>query len=226
MHRSTPMASPLRVVLVEDHTLLRSFLRSTLTASPDVVVVGEAATGAEGVRLVRTVRPDVLVLDVQLAGGIDGVEVAAYVADGDCRVLAFSSHSDPVHVAHLLRAGAAGFLSKEAPVSEIVTAVRAVAAGESRWFAAGLKASALLTPDESAALAFLAGGGGPDGLGAGVLDGLLGALGASSWYEALANGWGLGLVRSGRSPVGEPDYSIRSKRPGQAIAASAGSYGA
>lgn len=234
------MSLPIRVVLAEDHTLLRALLRTTLAARPDVEVVGEAATGGEAVRLVRSVQPDVLVLDVELAGGLDGVEVASRVAGGTCRVLAYSSHNDPVHVAHLLRAGAAGYLSKEAPVARIGEAVRAVAAGESRWFEADVETSALLTPEEMAALTHLAGGGRPGTLATalgtsteealGVLSDLYAKLGASSWYEALAWGWGQGLIGPGR--VGElrlaggHGYSMRVKVPGQASSASVGSYGA
>ena len=233
---TNPMNTPIRVVLAEDHTLLRALLRSTLGASAGIEIVGEAATGAEAVRLVRSVRPDVLVLDVELTGGIDGVEVATRVAGGACRVLSFSSHNDPVHVAHLLRAGAAGYLSKEAPVPQIAEAVRAVAAGESRWFAAGLDTPALLTADESAVLQHLATGGRPETLAPAlgttteaamaVLSGLYAKLDASSWYEALAHGWGLGLIRSGRVSEDRGHlYSIRSNVPGQARAASVGSYG-
>ena len=231
------MGTPIRVVLAEDHTLLRALLRSTLASAPDIEVIGEASAGAEAVRLVRSVRPDVLILDVELAGGIDGVEVAARVADGRCRVLAFSSHSDPVHVAHLLQAGASGYLSKEAPVSRIVDVVRAVADGESRWFEAGDDTPALLTASESAALRHFANGGRPGTLAFAlgtsgedaldVLSGLYAKLDASSWYEALARGWALGLIRPGRiSEDRGHAYSIRPNVPGQARAASVGSYGA
>lgn len=234
------MSLPIRVVLAEDHTLLRALLRATLAARPDMEVVGEAATGGEAVRLVRSVQPDVLVLDVELAGGLDGVEVASRVAGGRCRVLAYSSHNDPVHVAHLLRAGAAGYLSKEAPVGRIGEVVRAVAAGESRWFEPDFETQARLTPAEMAALKHLASGGRPDTLAGaldtsaeeavGVLSGLYTKLGASSWYEALARGWGQGLIGPGRT--GEPRpadgyrYSMRVKVPGHASSASVGSYGA
>ncbi|WP_420456993.1 response regulator [Rubrivirga sp.] len=232
------MPTPTRVVLAEDHDLLRALLRSTLAACPDLVVVGEAATGGEAIRLVRAVRPDVLVLDIQLAGDQDGVDVATRVAGGACHVLAYSSHNDPVHVAHLLRAGASGYLSKEAPVHRVVEAIRAVAAGESRWFEAGVDSTVRLAPDELRALAHFATGGRPDTLARAlgtsaveatdVLAGLYARLGASSWYEALARGWALGLIGPGRvrEPVGARGYSIRAKRPGQARAARAGSYGA
>ena len=231
------MARPVRVVLAEDHTLLRALLRSSLSGRPDLEVVGEAATGPEAVRLVRAVRPDVLVLDVELNGAVDGVQVAERVAGRGCRVLAHSSHSDPVHVAHLLRAGASGYLSKEAPVGRIGDAIRAVAAGESRWFESGMDVSAQLSPDEQAALEHLAEGGRPDTIGAAlgtstergldVLARLYAALDASSWYEALAVGWGQGLVSAGRTP--RPRYgrpSIRVNVPGHASSASVGSYGA
>lgn len=232
------MAHAVRVVLAEDHTLLRALLRSTLSARPDIDVVGEAASGSEAVRLVRAVQPDVLVLDVELNGGLDGVQVAERVSSGACRVLAYSSHNDPVHVAHLLRAGAAGYLSKEAPVGRIGDVVRAVAAGESRWFEAAPSVSPALSTDEVAALDHLATGGRPDTLGGllgastdshAVLSGLYAKLGASSWYEALALGWGQGLVRTPRvedpcQPYGRP--SIRLKVPGHASSASVGSYGA
>ncbi len=232
------MPVPIRVALVEDHALLRALLRSTLSASSDLDIVGEAETGAEAIRLVRAVRPDVLVLDIQLAGSQDGVDVATRVAGGACRVLAYSSHSDPVHVAHLLRAGASGYLSKEAPVHRVAEAVRAVAAGESRWFESGVDAAALLAPDELRALAHFATGGRPETLARAlgtsatdardVLSGLCARLDASSWYEALARGWALGLIGPGhvREPVGARGYSIRAKRPGQARAARVGSYGA
>lgn len=240
------MALPVRVVLAEDHTLLRALLRSTLAARPDIEIVGEAATGGEAVRLVRAVQPDVLVLDVELAGGLDGVEVAARVSGGTCRVLAYSSHNDPVHIAHLLQAGAAGYLSKEAPVGRIGEVVRAVAAGESRWFEAAPGAAPALTVEEAGALQHLASGGRPEtvagALGTsapealGVLATLYAKLGASSWYEALALGWGQGLVGSDRQDgagrVEEPRMSygrrpsIRVKVPGHASSASVGSYGA
>jgi len=222
---------PLRVAIAEDHALLRGLIRAQLVAEPGVMVVGEAATGAEAVALVRRLRPDVLVLDVELAEGLDGVQVAAAVAGEGCRILAHSSHSDPVHVAHLLRAGASGYLSKEAPTGHLAAAVRAVAAGEGRWFEAPPQAAVTLAPGARAALDHLVAGGvpqappDPSGLAA-----LLAALDACSWYEALARAWALGLIGEGRvgAPSGGyvPGRSTRAKVPGQASSASAGSYGA
>lgn len=231
------MPAPIRVVLAEDHTLLRALLRATLSAHPGLSVVGEAATGSEAVRLVRAVQPDVLVLNIELAGGQDGVEVTSRVTGGACRVLAYSSYDDPVHVTHLLQAGASGYLSKGAPIHRVAEAVRAVAAGESRWFAAGLGGTPRPPAGEMDALRHFASGGRPgtlaQGLGVsaeaalGLLAGLYATLGATSWYDALARGWALGLVGPG-APVArvERGYSVRANVPGQANAASVGSYGA
>ena len=233
------MTRLIRVVLAEDHALLRALLRKALAAMPDIEIVGEAATGGEALRLVRAVQPDVLVLDIQLAGDLDGVQVAQRLKGSASRVLAYSAHSDPVHVAHLLQAGASGYLSKEAPTHRVGAAVRAVAAGESRWFEADPFGPVVLAPDELVALRHLAQGGRPDTLAEAlggtteaaldVLSRLYTTMDASSWYEAVARGWGLGLIGSGR--VEEPRdprsvYSIRVNVPGQASAASAGSYGA
>lgn len=232
------MSAPIRVVLAEDHARLRALVRRSLSAHPDVEIAGEAATGGEAVRLVHAVRPDVLVLDVQLAGDLDGVQVATRLAGGSTRILAFSAHSDPVHVAHLLQAGATGYLSKEAPVQRIAEAVRAVAAGESRWFEAAPFGPVALASDEMAALHFLAAGGRPGALrealggtdeaALDVRQRLYSALDASSWYEAVARAWGLGLLGAGctEEPLPVPVYSIGSNVPGQARAARFRSYGA
>lgn len=229
------MSPPIRVVLAEDHARLRALLRRSLAALPDFEIVGEAATGGEAVRLVKAVRPDVLLLDVQLAGDLDGVEVATQLKGCSTRILAFSGHSDSVHVASLLQAGAAGYLSKEAPVPRIAEAVRAVAAGESRWFEAAPFGPVALASDELAALHYLAAGGRPttirDVLGGSaeaavdVLQRLYDSLDASSWYEAVARAWGLGLVGRVKKPRRPTTYSIRSNVPGQARAARFGSYG-
>lgn len=195
---------PTRVVLAEDHDTLRRALRAVLNVHPDLQVVGEAATGPEAIGLVRTLEPDVLVLDVELAGGMDGVEVTARLASEPCRVLAFSATDDLVHVAELLRAGAAGYLAKSAPVRNVAQAVRAVAAGESRWFDTAHVPSPHLSPGEAHILRALAQGDHPTTvartLGTSVEQSkalqasLFAKLGASSWYEALALGWGCGLV--------------------------------
>lgn len=220
------MMSPIRVVLAEDHGTLRAALRAVLDAHTDLEVVGEAATGAEVIALVHVLEPDVLILDVELQGDLDGVEVTAHLAGEACRVLAFSATDDLVHVAELLRAGAAGYLAKGAPVRYVAPAVRAVATGESRWFAAGPMPSPHLSSDEARLLSALAQGEHPTTvartLGTSAVESqtllasLYAKLGASSWYEALALGWGCGLV----------GYSTRVNVPGHASSANAGSYGA
>lgn len=205
---------------------MREALRAVLDSHSDLEVVGQAATGAEALRLVNVLSPDVLVLDVELGGRLDGVEVTACLAEETCCVLAFSATDDLVHIAELLRAGASGYLAKGAPVRHVAEAVRAVAAGESRWFAAAPMPRPHLDHAEAGLLAALARGAYPatvaPTLGASaarsrqLLASLTAKLGANSWYEALALGWGCGLV----------GYSTRANEPGHANSASERSYGA
>ena len=224
------MPSPLRVVLADDHTILRSLLRGTVEAHPDLVVVGEAGSGGEALSLVATLRPDVLVVDVEMGEGVDGVEVARCLGGGPCRVLACSAHDDPVLVAHLVRAGASGFLAKADLLSRLPGSIRAVADGRGRWFG-GEPPVAYVVPDGvRRSLAHLAAGGRAGGLDREAVVELCTTFDAVSWYEALARAWGAGLVGSlaeaGTAGVLGASQSNRSKTPGQANSASAMSYGA
>ena len=123
-----------RVLLVEDHTLVRSGIRSLLTASTDVEVVGEAADGREAIDLAARVKPDVILMDVAMAG-LNGIEatrqIIAAAADDPPRVLMLSAHGDEQYIFEALRAGARGYVLKSAAVKELMSGIREVAAGRS-----------------------------------------------------------------------------------------------
>ncbi len=124
------MPTTIRVVIAEDHTLVREGTRQILEQAPDIEVVGEAARGDEAVALAEQLQPDVLLVDLRMPG-LNGIEVARQVGDGrgGPRVLLLSAYDDETYVAEALAAGAAGYLLKTTPGRELVEAVRAVHAG-------------------------------------------------------------------------------------------------
>ena len=121
----------LKVVVADDHRLVREGVSKLLESAPDIDVVGQASGGVEALELVRTLQPDVLLLDVTMEG-MDGLETL-----GACRkasgppVLMLSMHEDSALIEQALALGAAGYISKQAAGSEMVAAVRAVGSGES-----------------------------------------------------------------------------------------------
>jgi two-component system response regulator NreC len=120
----------LRIVLADDHEVVRAGLRALVDANPDMRVVGEARDGEEATRKAYELRPDVLVMDVSMPV-LDG-EQATRQVQRDCpavRVLALTMHEDRGHLARLLEAGAAGYVLKRAAADELVRAIRTVAAG-------------------------------------------------------------------------------------------------
>lgn len=122
--------SCLRVYLVDDHPLLREGLRALLGLQSDIEVVGEAADGARAVTEVVTLQPDVVVMDISMPE-LDGAEATKRIRSGapEVKVLALTAHEDAEYVQLLLSVGATGFLLKRAAASELISAVRAVAAG-------------------------------------------------------------------------------------------------
>ncbi|HEX8616996.1 MAG TPA: response regulator transcription factor [Thermoanaerobaculia bacterium] len=121
----------IRVLLADDHTLVRAGIRRLLAGLAGVEAVGEAGDGHEALRLAETLRPDVVLLDIGMPG-LNGLEVAARLAklDAGIRVVILSMHMSEEYVLQALRAGAAGYLLKGADVAELEVAVRAVARGE------------------------------------------------------------------------------------------------
>jgi DNA-binding NarL/FixJ family response regulator len=123
--------TPIRVLLADDHTLVRAGIRGLLQGLEGVEVVGEAGEGQEALRLAETLRPDVALLDVGMPG-LNGLEVAGRIGalDPSIRVIILSMHTSEEYVLRALRAGCAGYLVKASAVSELEVAVRAVARGE------------------------------------------------------------------------------------------------
>jgi DNA-binding NarL/FixJ family response regulator len=121
----------IRVLLVDDQSLLRMGFRMILDAEPDIEVVGEAADGATGVRMTSTLRPDVVLMDVRMPG-MDGIQAAAEItaAGPASKVLILTTFDLDEYVFAGLKAGASGFLLKDAPPAELLTAIRTVADGE------------------------------------------------------------------------------------------------
>ncbi|MFE4328888.1 response regulator [Streptomyces sp. NPDC056831] len=121
----------IRVVLADDQPLVRSGLRMVMADHPDLVVVGEAATGVEAVQLVRDVSPDVVVMDIRMPG-MDGIEATRLIMAGPAttRVLVLTTFDEDDHVYGALRAGASGFVVKDMALNDILAAIRVVAAGD------------------------------------------------------------------------------------------------
>lgn len=122
--------APIRTLLVDDHGVLRDGLRAILLAQPDILLVGEAADGRSALTMILAEQPDVVLLDLSLPL-MTGLEVLRALEDKACpsRVVVLSMQDEPATVAGALQLGALGFLSKGAPASEMLTALRAVAAG-------------------------------------------------------------------------------------------------
>jgi two-component system NarL family response regulator len=121
----------IRVLLVEDHRMVREALREVLGKVPDIEVIGEAGDANEGLEQARTLAPDVIVLDIRLPD-LNGIEVAARLRDSGntARVVALSAFSDKRFVTEMLRSGASGYVTKSAAGTELVSAIRAVANGQ------------------------------------------------------------------------------------------------
>ncbi|WP_329329588.1 response regulator transcription factor [Streptomyces luteogriseus] len=133
--------APIRVVLADDERMVRTALRAILSAEPDLEVVGEAATGAEAVSVVRELRPDVVLMDVRMpeTDGIRATEQILATLDDPPRIVVVTTFENDSYVYDALRAGAAGFLLKRADADALVQAVRLVARSDSLLFPAAVR---------------------------------------------------------------------------------------
>jgi DNA-binding NarL/FixJ family response regulator len=130
--RGVPMRDEVvRVVLVDDHTMVREGLRLLLRSAGDIAVVGEADSGPAALEVAERVRPDIVVLDLDMPGG-DGMAALRGLEQTlpSVRVLILTVHAEQERLVPLLEAGARGYLTKEAASQDLVEAIRVVAAGE------------------------------------------------------------------------------------------------
>ena len=132
-----------RVLLADDHLLVRAGIRALLGALPDVEVVGEAATGEEAVVLAQELKPDIALLDISMQG-MNGLEAARRIHEfaDNVKVIMLSMHASEDYVARALRAGALGYLMKGSASQELERALAAVLAGE-RYLDSHISAEAL-----------------------------------------------------------------------------------
>jgi len=126
-----PGTAPIRVLLVDDHAMVRRGMRDFLELHDDIEIVGEAVDGADAIEQAGALRPDIVVMDLMMPG-VDGIEATARIrADlPEVEVIALTSFVEEARVLAAIEAGAAGFLLKDAEADELAAAIRAATAGE------------------------------------------------------------------------------------------------
>jgi len=125
------MSDKIRVLLVDDHAVLRAGLEALLNLEPDLDVVGKASTGEEALERVRAVRPDVVVMDLGMPG-MGGLEATRQIAaaESGARVLVLTSHAEEEYLLAVLEAGGSGYVKKTSADDDLISAIRVVARGE------------------------------------------------------------------------------------------------
>lgn len=123
----------IRIVLADDHPVVRAGVRALLATEPDLDVVGEAGTARDAVDLATSLEPDVVLMDLQFGGELQGAEATRLIraARDAPRVLVLTNYDTDADILSAVEAGASGYLLKDAPPAELISAVRAAAAGES-----------------------------------------------------------------------------------------------
>jgi DNA-binding NarL/FixJ family response regulator len=126
------VSAPIRIVIADDHPVVRDGLRAVLGTQPDLEVVGEAATGAEAVSLAGSLAPDLVLMDLQMPE-LDGAAATVRLRDRhpDVHVLVLTTYDTDADIARAIEAGAIGYLLKDAPREDLFAGVRAAARGES-----------------------------------------------------------------------------------------------
>ena len=126
----TSAVAKIRILLTDDHTVLREALRAAFDREPDLQVIGEADDGAQTLELARRLAPDVVVLDIGMPG-MSGVDIARSLvqANGGFKVLALSTFTDEMVIRQMLDAGAMGYVAKSASSEDLVRGIRTVAGG-------------------------------------------------------------------------------------------------
>ncbi|HEX6798462.1 MAG TPA: response regulator transcription factor [Ktedonobacterales bacterium] len=126
------MSEPTTVLLVDDHAIVRQGVRAYLETQPDLVVVGEASSGEEAIQLAAEQAPDVVLMDLLMPGGMDGVEATRRVKQATPRsqVIVLTSYHQDEHIFPAIRAGALSYLLKDVGPAELAEAVRKAARGE------------------------------------------------------------------------------------------------
>ena len=124
------MTSTVRVLLIDDHRILRQGLRALLEREPDFEVIGEAENGRTGVEFAKEAHPDIILMDISMPG-LNGIDAARQILDHSphSRIIALTAHSDRNLVREILKAGAVGYVVKDSAVEELTNAVRTVLAG-------------------------------------------------------------------------------------------------
>ncbi len=119
-----------KIVLVDDHKLLRGILRSLLESNPDFEIVGEAEDGKQGLELAGEWKPDVLISDLRM-DGMDGLELTREVRglSPATRVIILTMYGDPIYVAQAMEAGASGYVLKGCDLNDLLQAIESVASG-------------------------------------------------------------------------------------------------
>lgn len=173
-------SEPTRILIVEDQRIVREGLTALFEDEPAIAIVGEAAGGAEALALYAQLRPDVVLMDLQMPG-VDGAEATRRIraADPQACVLVLTTYATDEFIFAALRAGARGYLLKDASAAELVAAIQAVRRGQTQ-----------LSPEVAARLVAGVGGGGPEPLTARELE-VLALLGQGQSNDAIAAALGI-----------------------------------
>jgi len=123
--------SKIKVLLVDDHSVVRMGFKMLIEAESDMEVISEAESGEDGIKVFKELKPDLVVMDITMPGigGLESIErILAF--DKNARILVLSAHEDSVHPKRVLNAGALGYLTKRSAAEELIKAIRSVHSGK------------------------------------------------------------------------------------------------